>query len=156
QGLSTVDIGKCAPPKPARYPCNVAIDTLAGYARQSSVDAAHPECAGFCNRFVCADAVADGAACTMDLQCARGRCEADKCTHAPLPAMGEACAGACAAGARCVKGKCAAPKAEGESCEVNEECRAMCAKGKCDKLCAMPSPHVILPSAKAPKPPPKR
>lgn len=156
-GLSTVDPGTCGPPKPARYPCNLAVDVLAGHTRQASLERAHPECAGFCTRSVCQDAVADGAACSLDLQCGRGRCEAGKCTHAPPPGPGEACVETCAPGARCARGKCVAPKGEGEGCEENEDCRAMCvrgdggAAGKCEKLCAMPAPRITLPSKKPPR-----
>jgi hypothetical protein len=162
QGLSTIDLGTCGSPREDRYPCNLAIDTLAAHTRQARVDERHPECAGYCARGRCAEALADGAACATDLQCGRGRCDAGKCTHAPLPSAGEPCAGACAFGARCVKGTCAAPKAEGEGCEVNEECRGVCvrgdggAAGKCEKLCAMPAPHIKLPPPGPAKPGPKR
>jgi hypothetical protein len=156
QGLSAVDMGKCGPPKPVRYPCNLAIDTLASHTRQSSVNRAHPECEGYCTRGYCSEPLAEGTACVTDMQCGRGRCEGSKCTNAPLPAPGEACTGSCAPGARCAKGKCVAPKAEGEACEVNEECRAMCvrgdggAAGKCEKMCTAPTPKIVLPK------PPKR
>jgi hypothetical protein len=142
QGLSTVDFGACAPPKPSGTGCNLAVDMLAVFTRQDGVDRDHPECQGQCARTSCRDAAAIGAACSNDRQCGKNRCVDAKCSSAPLPAAGEACAGgACAYGARCVKGTCTAPKAEGEACEASTECRGECARGdggaagKCQKTC---------------------
>jgi hypothetical protein len=140
-GLSTVDLGTCGPPRPTRAQCNVAVDMLATFTRQERFERAHPECTGYCRRGHCADAVAEGAACTSDVVCGRGRCAFGKCTSAPLPVAGEACSGACAAGLRCASGKCAAPKAEGEGCSADGECRGACVRadggtaGTCAKSC---------------------
>jgi hypothetical protein len=144
-GLSTVDLGTCGKPKETRAMCNIANDMMATFTRQDGLERAHPECEGFCAYGHCFDAVAEGGACKSDRECGSARCEAGKCTRAKLPAVGEACAGACAYGARCLAGKCVAPKAEGEACSANEECRGMCARGDggaggtCSKTCAVTS-----------------
>ncbi|MFT3774862.1 MAG: hypothetical protein QM820_56665 [Minicystis sp.] len=159
QGLSTIDLGKCSPPKAVKEPCNLATDMLASFTRQDHVDRDHPECDGYCSRSRCEAAVAEGGACKSDLACGKGRCADGKCANAALPAAGEACSGECAYGARCLKGKCVAPKAEGEACTANEECRGVCdrgdagAGGHCQKTC----PVVRLPILKnVPTATPKR
>jgi hypothetical protein len=53
QGLSTIDVGRCGPPKPAGAACALATDMLAVFARQDSTDRAHPECAGTCRGHRC-------------------------------------------------------------------------------------------------------
>jgi hypothetical protein len=163
-GLSTIDLGVCGPPKATRVSCDMAVDMLATFTRQDHLDRVHPECAGYCYRGHCAEAIAEGGACSHDRACAPGWCSSGKCTRAPRPAMGEACGDACAPGARCVKGKCAAPKAERADCEVNEECRGACvhgdggAAGTCKQSCPVytvpriPEP-IVGPGAKKPRKP---
>jgi hypothetical protein len=139
-GLSTIDFGTCGAPKPAHSMCNLAIDMLATLSRQDHVDRTHPECAGYCNRGHCEDVVATGGACATERACGGGHCASGKCTST-LPAVGEACTDGCAAGSRCVKGKCVVPRAEGDGCEVDAECRGICvradggAAGTCAKSC---------------------
>lgn len=142
QGLTATRTGKCAPPKPAGLACGGSTDTLAALTRQK-VDRTRPECAGYCARVACKDAVAVGGACKLDDECGAGhRCSKGACTADPLPAAGAACeAGRCATGARCVKDRCAAPKGEGEACESDVECRGACDRaagstaGACGKRC---------------------
>jgi hypothetical protein len=141
QGLSAIDVGTCAPPKADSLECNTAIDVLAAFTRQDDLDRAHPECVGYCARKQCKDLVPAGGACKSDIECGRGRCEGGRCTSAPLPASGDPCVDACAYGAKCLKGKCAPPKGEGESCELGAQCRGSCAgadgggAGTCAKAC---------------------
>ena len=164
-GLSTVDLGRCGPPKSARSPCNVAVDTLATFTRQDHLDRTHPECEGYCGHGRCEDVVAEGGTCALDRACGRGRCASGKCTSALLPAVGEACSGACAGGARCAQGKCSAPRAEGEGCEQDAECRGACVRadggveGSCAKSCpvfAMPRTPAVAPRRAPSRPAPRR
>ena len=151
-GLSTLDLGKCGPPKEKGQRCNSAVDVLASFARQDDVDRRHPECAGYCNRFQCADLVGLGEECKSPSSCGKNRCVGGKCVEGTSsPAVGERCPeGMCAAGARCLKGTCAAPKAESDKCSDDAECRGSCvredggASGKCEKRC--PGPLVLPPS----------
>lgn len=53
QGLSTIDMGKCAAPKAAGLACNLADDVLATFARQDHFARTHPECAGTCVARMC-------------------------------------------------------------------------------------------------------
>jgi hypothetical protein len=165
QGLSTVDLGACGPPKVPGSQCNVAVDMLATMTRQDRFARAHPECAGYCARGRCNAAVPVGGDCTNDLVCGSGRCASGKCTDAPPAAAGESCTDTCAAGARCVKGKCAAPKAEGASCDADAECRGTCvrgdggAAGTCAKSCPvfnLAPPPVPRASGRPVGAPPKR
>jgi hypothetical protein len=148
QGLSTIDMGTCGAPKAAGHACNLAVDTLAAMARQDRYDRAHPECAGYCAGRRCEASLAEGAACKADVQCGKGRCAEGRCASSPPPEAGGPCAtSACAFGLRCVQGRCAAPKADGDACSSDAECRGACDKGdggmgKCGKQCsiAMPAP----------------
>ena len=162
QGLSTVDLGTCGAPKAAGTSCNLAVDMLASFTRQDDVERDHPECQGQCFRTSCRDAFPSGAACTSDHPCGKGRCVDGRCSSAPLPAVGEACSGgACAYGAGCVKGKCAVPRAEGETCDANAECRGHCERddggtaGKCQKACPFVG-VLLMPKPKPAAIPPKR
>jgi hypothetical protein len=161
QGLSATRMGKCGPPKSDKRMCRIGIDPLAVSTRQDNVDKAHPECVGRCVRKQCEPAVAAGAACKTDTECATGRCLAGKCNDALLPVEGAACVdGRCGDGFRCVDQKCAAPKAEGASCAVDEECRARCVRpegaseGKCEKQCPTLRVPNFSSSAKAATPRP--
>lgn len=145
RGLSATYVGACNPPKPPRATCGVGIDALATFTRQDSVAASHPECAGYCLQRVCQEAIVLGGACKGSRECGPARsCLNGKCSDAPLPPLGQPCAGgACARGARCVEGLCLAPKAEGEACESDRECRGGCDQpdagglGKCAARCAV-------------------
>jgi hypothetical protein len=120
--------------------CNTAVDSLATFTHQASFERSHPECAGYCGRRQCLDAVATGGACTSSFECgAKGYCAGGKCV-ANAPAIADVCTDSCANGARCVNGHCAAPKNGGEDCTTNVECRGRCAKddagsGKCGPDC---------------------
>ncbi len=156
-GLSTVDLGVCAPPKPARSQCNVAIDMLATFTRQNHVDRDHPECEGYCGHAQCEPVVAAGGACATDRACGRGRCSAGKCTSAPLPALGEVCTEAWAPGRALREGQVrGAEAADGDTCELDAECRGTCVRGDggtagaCVKSC----PVFTVPRLPAPVPPP--
>lgn len=160
QGLSTIDMGKCAPPKEAKQACNLAVDMLASFTRQDHVNRDHPECEGYCTHGRCEASVAEGGACESDLMCSKGHCASGKCTSAPLPAVGEACSGSCAPGARCLNGKCVAPRAEGEACSADAECRGACERGdggtsgRCQKACPvvrLPVLKNLLPQSTTPK-----
>lgn len=164
QGLTATRTGKCFPPKRSGIVCGGSTDTLAALTRQNQVAVTHPECAGYCNRPVCTDKVAFGAACKIDDECGLHRtCLGGKCSETPLPAVGQACtSGRCAAGARCVKDLCAAPGAEGAACESDLECRGACEKaagaaaGKCGKRCVtMTIPTKPAFSARPRLPPPR-
>jgi hypothetical protein len=146
RGLGATRPGKCAPPLPAARMCNVSTDSLAAFTGQDDFDRHHPECAGYCVRRQCTDAVAPGAACAASVECGPGaRCVAGKCSSGPPPAPGEACTDACAAGSRCWRGKCVATKAGGEACEDDGECRAHCERADGGKVgtCAGQCPSTL-------------
>jgi hypothetical protein len=144
-GAGPTHLGKCAPPQTTRFPSDLSIDTHAAHTRQDDAEAQHPECAGFCMRHLCVDAVKVGGDCKVSPECGAGHtCVNGKCSDAPLPAVGQSCpAGACAGDARCVKGQCVKPKGEGEACSTDAECRGGCtrpdggAQGKCEKSCGL-------------------
>ena len=160
QGLSSIDLGVCAAPKPVGQECNLAVDMLASFTRQDHYARAHPECEGYCSGMRCQAAVPEGGACKADAQCGKLRCEGGKCTAAPLPGSGEACSAECADGLRCIGGKCAAPRAEGAACKSDVECRGQCVRGDggaggtCTKTCTMQWPIPKAPPV--PKAPPAR
>ncbi|WP_437632150.1 hypothetical protein [Sorangium sp. So ce854] len=150
-GAGPTDAGICRPPR-AGGPCGLSVDALAAVTRQTRHADAHPECRGHCAGRACADDVPLGGRCESHAACGRGRrCVGGRCSDAPLPPAGAACLGGlCAPGARCVGGRCAAPKAEGEACTRDGECRAACvrpggraaapggAAGVCGKRCGAP------------------
>ncbi|WP_438024396.1 hypothetical protein [Sorangium sp. So ce233] len=150
-GAGPTDAGICRAPR-AAGPCGHAVDALAAVTRQTRHADAHPECRGHCAGRACADDVPLGGRCEAHAACGRDRrCVDGRCSDAPLPPAGAACLGGlCAPGARCVDGRCAAPKAEGEACARDGECRAACvrpdgravasggAAGVCGKRCAAP------------------
>jgi hypothetical protein len=150
-GLSTIDTGTCGPPKATNSQCNLAVDTLAAFTRQDHLERTHPECEGFCARNRCEAAVTPGGPCNSDVACGHGRCASGKCASAPPPIAGEACTETCAAGARCLKGKCTTPKAEGDGCEADAECRGTCvrADGGTAGTCAKSCPTFFVPRTPA-------
>lgn len=155
QGVSAVELGKCGPPRAARYPCGTGIDVLAAGTGQVRFDRAHRECEGYCKARMCVDATPVGQACSSEFECGKGSCIDGKCSDLPLPGAGQACAaGACGVGLKCHDGKCAAPKKEGEACSADDECRSVCARddggseGKCSKLC----PRFVVPKMPMTKP----
>lgn len=153
RALGATRQGKCSPPLPARRVCNISTDSLAAFTGQDDLDRRHPECAGYCVRKLCADAVAVGARCVGSFECGpKAHCVAGKCAEGPLPGPGQACTDACAAGAHCAKGKCATAKTEGESCEEDAECRAHCERGDGGKAgqCARQCPSFLVPPVKPP------
>jgi hypothetical protein len=144
QGLSAIDVGTCGPPKGAGAACNVANDMLTVYTRQTSVDATHAECAGYCRVRQCRETVAVGHACSTDRECGKGRCDKGVCSTAPVPTVGQPCSTACAEGSRCVNNSCVAAKAQGATCDVDRECRGACVRsdagsgGTCEMSCPVP------------------
>jgi len=142
-------MGVCAPPRPSRYACKTATDPLGGYLSDDTIDAAHPECVGYCITHVCADTKPVGGACKVAAECGPNHaCVGGKCLGTPLPNRGEPCPGGeCVKGAACIDGKCGEPRAEGEACGRDLECRGLCdkpdagaktdagASGKCVKRC---------------------
>ncbi|WP_437830130.1 hypothetical protein [Sorangium sp. So ce1153] len=132
EGAGPTDAGSCRPPR-AAGPCGLSVDALAAVTRQSRYADAHPECGGHCAGRACADDVPLGGRCEAHAACGRGRrCVDARCSEAPLPPIGAACLGGLCAppatAARCVDGRCAAPKAEGEACARDAECRAACVR----------------------------
>jgi len=142
-GAGPTEPGRCSKPLPRGGPCSHAVDTLAAYTAQSSSDARHPECAGYCAKRWCADAVPVGGACESTTECGPERyCVSGHCAEGSLPAAGQPClAGLCAKGDRCVKGKCLAAGAIGDRCDNDTDCRSGCEKpasggaGKCFMKC---------------------
>jgi len=128
RGFTATEAGTCAPPGGTGEPCNRATDLLA-VVTHGLLDPAHPECKGACRERVCSEAVPKGGACHADVECGGGRCDKGGCAEAVLPAVGEACTGACATGSRCAKGVCVAPRSEGATCESDAECRGACVRG---------------------------
>jgi hypothetical protein len=122
------------------------VDSLATFARQVDVDTAHPECAGYCALRLCADKVPAGGACRTSEACGAGAlCVQGKCAPGTAPGAGEPCpAGVCKSDARCLRGRCVAPKEEGEPCEADAACRGACNRGDggpqgtCGMRCARP------------------
>ncbi len=162
QGLTTTRAGRCLPPKPSGLVCGGSVDTLAALTRQNAAAERHRECAGFCARPVCADALPLGGACKADGECGPDHvCAGGKCSAGSLPGSGQPCAGGqCARGARCVKDRCITPKAEGEACQSDLECRGACdrregaAAGKCGMRCTVltiPTHPAFKPKSAAPK-----
>jgi hypothetical protein len=155
RSLGATHPGKCMPPLPERRMCNISTDSLAAFTGQDDFERRHPECAGYCLRKQCVEAIAVGGSCTASVQCGpKGRCVAGKCSDGAPPGPGQGCTDVCAAGARCSSGKCVATKGDGESCENDAECRAQCERadgaktGKCARQC----PSLAKPAA---TPPPK-
>ena len=146
-GVAASDTGRCGRPKESGA-CSRGIDTLASHLRDATADADHPECAGHCNGRRCEANLPEGASCTSAIACGEGgSCVDHKCSRAPLPSAGEKClGGACGGGARCLRGTCALPKKNGESCTEDVECTGACDRsmggpaGVCAMLCAAKIP----------------
>jgi hypothetical protein len=147
QGLSAIDRGVCARPKPDGAVCELATDVLVANTAHADDGGAHPECEGRCSRHRCMSAVADGGRCATDAECQSRRCLAGACTRAPLPGLDAACKERCERGLRCSGGKCEAPRAEGERCEGDAECRASCRKGPSGGHCLGTCPNGAAASA---------
>jgi hypothetical protein len=129
QGSGPTDLGICGPARESGT-CGTAVDALAGLL-QINLDRSHPACAGYCDHYHCGKAKAEGEACTVNLQCARGtHCGKGVCEPGDEAPLGAPCLGApCAGGARCTGGVCALPKAAGEACHHPFECRGGCLMG---------------------------
>jgi hypothetical protein len=161
-GLSATSKGVCGKARPDGALCGAGIDTLAAYTAQARVDAEHPECdKSYCSSGRCTAFVAPGQACTGNAQCGPdASCRASRCSAQGLPRAGERCStDECAEGFRCVRGSCVTPKNEGESCELDAECRGACLRpdaggaGRCGMRCPVFSlPKPAVPPAKATKP----
>ena len=137
RGAGPTALGRCAPALGDGAICGLAVDTLAAFTRQESVNRDHRECAGHCERHRCQAAVARGGACTQSSECAPGnRCHGGRCIGGELAALGDACTGAdCAAGGRCYQHRCIAPAADGAVCSADFECRGGCVAGRCAARC---------------------
>jgi hypothetical protein len=137
-GVGPTAAGRCGPARAAGEACGAAVDALGAMLQVPDLDETHPECEGSCAQARCAPAAALGAACTHPAACGRGRhCAAGRCVDGARARAGEACtAGGCETGTRCWKGTCVAPRAEGEACESDFECKGACAEGKCRHDCA--------------------
>ena len=156
RGLGATRPGRCGAPLPSGAMCNISTDSLAAFSGQDDVDRRHPECAGHCGHMRCVDAPGPGGACISSSMCgAKAYCAGGKCVEGPPPGPGQACTDVCAPGSRCWKGKCMAPKAGGESCEEDGECRSRCERpdggktGTCTGDC--PSFSFPKPAQKPPK-----
>jgi hypothetical protein len=138
QGSGPTDPGKCLEPLPEGRLCNTAVDTLATYTRQDDLEIRHPGCQGFCDRNRCYNAVPIGGECKVNVHCGRGhRCKEGKCVGEEHAQLGETCLGGdCAPGLRCAASKCVVPKAAGEPCGTDFDCKAACIDGKCATSCA--------------------
>ena len=124
-GAGPTAAGTCAPPGQAGMACELSVDVLVSYLRQTLPP--HLECAGFCQRHRCEPMLTDGGACTLDAQCPQGQRCAGSCVAGALGAAGERCVpGGCVAGLRCITGTCAMPKAEGQECAHDAECLGAC------------------------------
>jgi hypothetical protein len=142
-GVGPTDPGVCGPPGGAGQLCSLSVDALATYARQETLDEAHPECQGHCARRLCAEDVSLEGACQFEAQCGAGlHCAAGKCAEGELAGLGQPCvSGGCEHGARCVQGVCATPKPAGGTCERDAECLGGCVRpdggrmGTCGPRC---------------------
>jgi hypothetical protein len=126
-GLGPTEMGVCSPPAPDGTPCDAVVDTLASHLRDERL-AAHPGCAGRCVRGGCQPALAAGAACTSNSECASGlHCDGATCIAGEFAAAGEPCVdGGCAPGSRCLQRVCAVQGQSGDPCETDRECHGAC------------------------------
>ncbi len=141
QGVGPTSPGLCAPPHESGSACGAAVDALAAFTKQSKLDAAHPECTGYCERLRCAPTTPLGGACKFAAQCGDGSCMGGKCVARVVAKVGEPCpSGDCEGDARCVSGTCTARKPEGAACTSDFECKGACLKSDggrsvCGKRC---------------------
>jgi hypothetical protein len=141
-GLHCSGSGACAAPEGPGAACGRRFDLLTSYTGRA-VASAHPDCAGYCHRGMCANLVALGEACLTSSQCGPGRrCSAGTCTEGLFAELGAACSGSeCPGGAVCLSGKCVALKEAGALCWSPFECRGWCIKkagaeqGSCGMQC---------------------
>jgi hypothetical protein len=129
-GVGPTDPGVCAPAAEDGTLCNAAVDTLATYLRDDSLTD-HPVCSGRCVKRRCQPALAEGAACSSNSECATGlHCDGKTCIAGATAAAGEPCADSgCAAGSLCLQHVCVAQGTTGASCKTDFECRGACIKG---------------------------
>ena len=123
QGVGPTDVGRCGEPRDDGASCGGTVDPLAVYSRDNHFDAKHPECKGWCDRRKCTPPLAKGSRCSPQTKCAEGL--------------------------QCVRGTCdtpqlirtEGPKAAGEACKTDLECRGGClkpdggAQGQCGMKC---------------------
>lgn len=101
--------GRCAPPAAAGAPCGRSADELAAYLLDSSVDARHPRCAGFCSltSHQCELNPAEGAACKAHVNCAPGQhCENGACAAGASVATLAETGASCRSDFDCARGGC--------------------------------------------------
>jgi hypothetical protein len=142
-GLGPTQPGKCGAALPEGATCGTGGDALGSFLRDPTLDRAHPECAGYCAQNRCRASLKAADACVADMQCAPGLvCAAGHCAAVEPAAVGAPCQGPCVEGARCVAARCLVPKAAGEPCASDLECRAACLPnpagkgGTCGAYCA--------------------
>ena len=135
-GLSATNSGICSVPKASGGMCQTAIDSLAAYLFAD--DAAHPECAGVCDKLRCRDATAEGATCSATLECGSGqRCAKGRCVKGSHATVSQACSEdlPCAEELRCVEGTCRTALPAGEPCNSDLACLGSCNSGTCAMRC---------------------
>jgi hypothetical protein len=126
---ASITAGRARYDSDAAGDCIASVDALscADYAAQRAGNDLLP-----CRDFIIA-LVAEGGACTQDYECTTGACEAAASGTGdgacrPRPGLGQACTTDCATGLYCgydmTTGHelCQAPKADGASCQLDEEC----------------------------------
>lgn len=110
-GLACVE-GRCVPPVPPGGTCD-SLDDCAG-----------PD---VCTGGVCGAPANEGEACTEDARCASGLvCRGGACVLEPATCLVRSGGGECGAGSFCgmlPPDYCAARRAEGQACSLDEECR---------------------------------
>ena len=143
-GVGPTTVGVCGPARADGQACGAAVDTLAVFVKQqATLESAHPDCTGHCDRLRCAPLLAPGEACRSGAQCADGACSTGKCAAHFLGKPGAACpTGECVGDARCLAGKCVERKEGGSPCKSDLECRGACIKsdggaGACGKRCSV-------------------
>jgi hypothetical protein len=142
-GVGPTVAGVCGPARADGQACGAAVDALAVFVKeQATLESAHQECTGYCDRLRCAHLGALGEACRTGAQCADGGCAAGKCVPHVSGKPGAACpTGECTEDARCISGKCVERGPAGSACKSDLECRGACIKSDggpavCGKRCS--------------------
>ncbi len=140
EGAGPTEAGRCAPAGQLGHACRTAVDPLASFVGDETLEVTHPECRGWCERHRCVGFVAEAQACTSPSQCGPDRhCADRRCVAGARAEEGGACTGGgCADGTRCHQGRCIRPHADG-ACTSDFECAGACVKqlGAAEGRCAM-------------------
>ena len=135
-GAGPTSVGVCTSPGETGTACELAVDVLVSYVRQTLPP--HSECSGFCQRHRCESVLSDGGTCTLNEQCGKNQRCAGTCVEGAQGTEGEACvSGGCVFPLRCISGKCAAPKPSGEPCTLDIECLGACRQHDAGKTCGL-------------------